>query len=337
MKIFHKIAIGLLMLLGGSIFGCKNETSPSPSSLKPASLTSESLKHISSPPVYGNVTTIRTGLNHFGPIAVDEALNFYYIPYTTGATDTSGIRKITPAGVVTLLAGGPLGIPIDGTGSNARFGVLDGITLGCDKVLYVTESHFGDVRKVTLNGAVTTFGPSFYFENGLGLKLSHDGDLFVGSGPVSNAITVIKPNGTYHNFAGDSFFGYKDGPAASAEFLWPRDLAIRHDSTVFVADWGNNAIRKIKKGIVSTYKTGIAGYSMLFDAHGNLYIGEATQITKISANGTVSILAGSSTQGAADGVGSAATFSGPLFLAIDRDVLYVADVGNSSIRKVVIK
>ena len=324
------------MLLVCSIFSCKkNETSPSP--VSPVSLGPTELNHPS--PLYGKVTTIHTGLAHFGPIAVDEKLNFYYIPYTTGATDTSGIRKVTPAGVTTLLAGGPLGIPIDGTGTNARFGVLDGITLGYDKVLYVTEAHFGDVRKITLDGVVTSFGPHFYFEDGLGLKLSHDGDLFVGSGPVSNNITVIRPDGTYYNFAGDSFFGYQDGPAASAEFLWPRDLAIRHDSTVFVADWGNNVIRKIKNGIVSTYKTGIAGYSLLFDSDHNLYVGEATKITKISKNGVVSTLAGSSTQGSADGIGSAATFSGPLFLAIDKekDVLYVADVGNGSIRKVVIK
>lgn len=330
MKTFYKITIGLFLLLACSLFSCKNDLSPL--SLK----HNLPVKH-NMPSVYGSVTTLRTGLNHFGPIAVDAGLNFYYIPYTTGPTDTSGIRKVTPAGVVTLLAGGPVGIPIDGTGSKARFGGLDGIILGFDSVLYVTEEHFGDVRKVTLQGVVTTFGPSFYFENGLGLKLNDDGNLYVGSGPVSNAITVIKPNGSYYNFAGDSFFGYQDGPAASAEFLWPRDLAICHDSTVFVADWGNNAIRKIKNGIVSTFKTGIAGYSLLFDSSGNLYIGEATKITKISTDGAVSTLAGSNSQGSADDIGSSATFSGPLFLAIKNDVLYVADVGNSSIRMVWIK
>src|SRR6201986_247577 len=150
MKTFYKTTVGLLMLLGCSIFGCKNETSPSPESSKLASLTSTELNHPSI--LFGKVTTIRTGLAHFGPIAVDEKLNFYYTPYTTGATDTSGIRKVTPAGVTTLLAGGPLGIPVDGTGANARFGVLDGITLGHDKILYVTEAHFGDVRKITLQG-----------------------------------------------------------------------------------------------------------------------------------------------------------------------------------------
>ena len=325
MKTFYKIALGL-MVLACSIFSCKNDWLALPGP-----------KNHPSSSVYGSVTTVRTGLYNLGPIAVDKAHNFYYIQHDTGPYDTSGIRKVTPAGVTSFLAGGGQGLPSDGIGADARFGDLNGITLGWDSALYVTEGRYGVVRKVTLKGVVTSIGPYFWFTQAQGLKLGTDGNLYVAQGPISNTVSVVKPSGTIYTLAGDGFFGYQDGPAASAEFLWPRDLAIRHDSTVFVADWGNNVIRKIKNGIVSTDKTGIAGYSLLFDSSGNLYIGEASKITKITPNGVVSTLAGSSTQGSADGIGSAATFSGPLFLAIDKDVLYVADCGNNSIRKVVIK
>jgi hypothetical protein len=169
-----------------------------------------------------------------------------------------------------------------------------------------------------------------------GLKLGTDGNLYVAFGPPYSIITVIKPDGTSYTLAG-GIPGYQDGPAGLAMFLYPRDVAICHDSTVFVADGENNALRKIKGGIVSTFKTGVDGYSLLFDSSGNLYVGEASKITKITPDGVVSTLAGSDIKGSSDGVGSAATFSGPLYLAINRDVLYVADVGNSSIRKVMLK
>ena len=324
MKTFYKITLGLLVL-ACSIFSCKNDW-PLPGSMH---------HHPSS--AYGSVTTIHANLPHIGPMAVDKALNFYYIPYNLDPSDTTGIYKVTPAGVTSLLAGGPLFTPVNGTGPNARFGFLDYITLGWDNVLYVDEFHFAEVRKVTLDGVATTLGPAFQYDQAFGLKLADDGNLYVISSPRDNFINILKPDGTSHILVDGGQQGYQDGPVASATFSWMTDLAICHDSTVFVADSGNHAIRKIKSGIVSTFKTGIVGVSLQFDSSGNLYVGEATKITKITPDGVVSTLAGSNTIGSSDGVGSAATFSGPLYLAINKDVLYVADVGNKSIRKVVIK
>jgi hypothetical protein len=112
MKTFYKISLGLLVLTC-NIFSCKNDVVPLPRSMKLAS---------PSPSVYGGVTTVMTGLYNLGPMAVDAAHNFYFIPYNTGQLfDTTGIYKVTPAGVKTLLAGGPFHPPLDGTGANARF------------------------------------------------------------------------------------------------------------------------------------------------------------------------------------------------------------------------
>ena len=179
MKTFHKITLGLLVL-ACSIFSCKNDW-PLPGSMH---------HHPSS--AYGTVTTIHANLPHFGPIAVDKALNFYYITYNVTVNDTFGIYKVTPAGVNTLLAGGPLGSPVNGTGTNARFGPPVYITLGWDNVLYVDEGHFAEVRKCTLDGVVTTLGPAFAYDQPQGLKLADDGNLYVISSPVVNFIRILQ-------------------------------------------------------------------------------------------------------------------------------------------------
>lgn len=70
--------------------------------------------------------------------------------------DFSRIRKIDSSGFVSTLAGGPFFGYRDGTGSNARFSGLAGITIGPDGNIYVTESLNNRIRKVTLQGVVST-------------------------------------------------------------------------------------------------------------------------------------------------------------------------------------
>ena len=90
--------------------------------------------------------------NYPWAVTVDGAGNVYVADsynYT--------VRKITPAGAVTTLAGlAGAGGFTDGTGSDARFGTLNGIAVDTAKNVYVTDGSYNTVRKITPAGVVTT-------------------------------------------------------------------------------------------------------------------------------------------------------------------------------------
>ena len=107
----------------------------------------------------------------------------------------------------------------------------------------------------------------------------------------------ITPAGVTTTLAGQAASGNADGAGASARFDGPQGLAVDSSGNVYVADTENNAVRKITSG------------------------------------GTVTTLAGG-TPGYADGSGSAAKFSLPGAIAVDgTGTIFVADTGNSRIRK----
>jgi len=154
-------------------------------------------------------------------------------------------------------------------------------------------------------------------------------------------------------FAGSGTPGNSDGPGASASFSEPEGMAIDAAGNVYVADLGNNMIRKISpNGVVSTLAgSGAQGAAngqgtaasfcepggVAVDAAGNVYVADAVNnmIRKITPAGLVSTIAGNGDTGAADGAGAAATFNYPMDVAVDAaGNVYVADYGNNLIRMV---
>jgi sugar lactone lactonase YvrE len=129
-------------------------------------------------------------------------------------------------------------------------------------------------------------------------------------------------------------------------------VAVDAIGNVYVADTYSNKIRKITSaGVVSTLAgTGAAGsadgaggaatfnfpFGVAVDAIGNVYVADTynRKIRKITPSGSVSTIAGTGTDGSADGAGGAATFSLPFGVAVDANGnVYVADYGNKKIRK----
>jgi sugar lactone lactonase YvrE len=142
-------------------------------------------------------------------------------------------------------------------------------------------------------------------------------------------------------------------PDTLPSFNLPSGVALDAAGNIYVADWGNNLIRKITPaGVVSTYAgSGNAGYTdgtgvlasfneptgITVDASGNIFVADAGNnlIRKISTSTAVTTIAGSDTTGYVDGAGAAAAFFNPLGVAVDAsDNVYVADAGNDLIRLV---
>jgi DNA-binding beta-propeller fold protein YncE len=165
----------------------------------------------------------------------------------------------------------------------------------------------------------------------------------------NNCIRKITPGGTVATFAGNGLAGIVDGQGAAARFNLPRGLTIDAAGNLYVADGGSNALRKITPGgMVTTIasRTGVFGSILLSDlynpegiavaANGTIYFTDIDQnIRYLTEFGTAGVLAGAIDPGFVDGTRSAARFRQPKGLAIDAaGNVYVADVGNHSIRKI---
>ncbi len=147
--------------------------------------------------------------------------------------------------------------------------------------------------------------------------------------------------------------GSQDGPAATARFNSPHRVAVDKDGALYVADTGNNRIRKIAAdGTVSTVAGGVGGYAegkgnaakfawpmgVAVTADGSLLVADRDnhRIRKVAPDGTVSTLAGSAI-GLADGPGVLAKFSAPSDVVVDTaGSAYVTDTGNHRIRKITV-
>ena len=145
--------------------------------------------------------------------------------------------------------------------------------------------------------------------------------------------------------------GNTDGTGTSAQFNYPRGVAVDGAGNVYVADEYNHRIRKITaSGVVSTLAGSASGYTdgtgtsakfknpygVAVDGAGNVYVADRSnhRIRKITTSGVVSTLAGSS-QGYTDGTGTSAQFYYPSGVAVDSaGNVYVADKDNHRIRKI---
>jgi sugar lactone lactonase YvrE len=165
------------------------------------------------------------------------------------------------------------------------------------------------------------------------------GNLFV-SDSLNHTIRKITQARVVSTFAGvPGVPGLMDGAGAAARFNVPKGLAVDTSGNVYVADSGNNVIRKITPaGVVSTLAGGFSSPTgVAVDTSRNVYVTNTNDHTvcKITSGGSVSVLAGmSGVTGSLDGTGGTARFNEPLGLVLDgTGNLYVAEfIG--SIRKI---
>jgi sugar lactone lactonase YvrE len=246
------------------------------------------------------VTTLQSPMSPPTGLVFDTAGNRY-------ETYGQGIRKTTPGGVSTMLAGDQEAWGwTDGTGAAARFAQPRGLAIDAAGNLYVAEDYYNLVRKVTPAGVVTTLAGS-----------PGDGSTVDG---VGAAARFDMPHAIAVDGAGNVFVGTRGG--------YLRKITPGGVVTTLPAPPGGRA------GDISGFAT---------DKAGNLYIAQTAScaLIKMSADGQMTVFAGKiGAAGSADGVGDQARFcafptDGLFGIAIDANgALYVGDPGNATVRAI---
>jgi kumamolisin len=296
-------------------------------------------------------------------VAADAGGNVY-----VADANNHTIRKITPVGMVTTLAGaaGSDG-SVDGTGSAARFNFPLGVAVDGAGIVYAADTHNYTIRQITSAGVVTTgagqagqrgglngTGTAAQFSDPTDLTVDGSGNLFV-TDTTNQIVRKIAPGWIVSTFAGCAqIAGSADGVGTAALFHGPQGVSADRSGNLYVADSYSNTIRAITSSGTVTTPAGAAGVNgsayglgsaarfdypadLAPDGAGNLYVVDCDNHTvrKVTPSGmviTVAGLAGSS--GTADGTGSAARFNSPTGIAVDTaGNVYVADTSNHTIRK----
>ncbi len=271
--------------------------------------------------------------------------------------------------VVTTFAGSGTAGSADGTGTAAQFNVPLGVAVDpTTGNIFVADTTNNEIREITPAGVVTTLagsgtagsvdgtGTAAQFDDPSGVAVDPTtGNVFVAD-TDNNTIREITPAGVVTTFAGSGTAGSADGTGTAAQFDGPSGVAVDPTTgNVFVADTGNNKIRKITPaGVVTTLAgSGTAGsadgtgasarfsfpYGVAVDpTTSNVFVADKgnNEIREITPAGVVTTLAGSGTAGSVDGPGTVARFDLPSGVAVDPTTgnVFVADTENQKIREI---
>jgi sugar lactone lactonase YvrE len=298
-----------------------------------------------------------------GGVAVGAGGNVY-----VADTYNCTVRRITPAGTVTTVAGivGMQG-SADGPAATATFSAPSSIAVDAAGNVYIADPFNNTIRKLAV-GVVSTLagtagvsggadgtGAAAQFNHPSGVAVDAAGTIYVAD-TANHTVRRVTAAGIVTTLAGTAgASGATDGAGSAARFGSPVGVRVDASGTIYVADNGNSAIRRVTaSGVVTTFagapaspgsadQTGAAAsfstpYGIAADAAGNIYVAdfENSTIRKVTPAGAVTTLAGSpGVTGSADGTGSGARFSRPQGLGVDaHGTVYVADTENFTIRAV---
>ena len=301
------------------------------------------------------ISTVGGGFADPFGVAVDRKGNVY----VADAGEHNRIRRIGADGVVSDLAGGREG-RADGTGSAAAFHTPSGMALDRDGNLIVADTGNNSIRKVSMQGVVTTIagsgaagfadGPAAQaqFNGPIGVALDRAGNVYVAD-TYNDRIRRIGVDGMVSTIAGSGVPGTLDGPAAAAMFDTPSGIALDSKGVVYVADTKAGAIRKVGlDGMVSTLVATVPEaddpflrrpLALAVTHDGFLYVGDMSRgrILQVTPAGEMRGLTGIGID-IAIGDARSVRFTRPAGIALDRDgALYVSDSLNRVVRKVAVR
>ena len=274
------------------------------------------------------------------------------------------IRSITAAGQVNSVAGPGHEGYSDGLAASARFARPTGVALNPQGDIYIADTDNHRIRRIGADGKVSTVAGNGRWDDTDGVAgaagfaspaaLAFDsmGNLYIADSG-NHRIRKLAAGGQVSTVAGGEEDGYVDGPAGRARFSHPTGLAFDSSGQLWVSDTGNNCIRIIgRDGNVRTIagapesgdrdgKGAAARFAsptgITADGANGVYVVDTDnhRIRRVSAGGEVTTVAGSGSEGDADGAAARAQFAKPLAIAADGDgTLIVADAGNHRLRKV---
>jgi len=300
-------------------------------------------------------------------LALDTAGNLFIADY-----DGARIRKVTPNGVITTVAGNGLSAfgGDGGPATQAGIGPTD-VAVDAAGNLFIADNDNHRVRKVTPNGVITTLTgngiAAFTGDGGLasaaqvanprGVAVDSAGNVFIADYD-NNRIRKISTDGLISTVAGNGTFAFSgDGDLATLAGLSPTNVAVDGAGNIFIADYDNHRIRKVVTAgtITSIAGTGVLGFSgdngigtsaqlafpvgVAIDTAGNVLIADSRneRIRRVNSVGFIATVAGNGL-GQALGDGGSATLARliqPSDVAVDSaGNVFIADALNDRVRKV---
>jgi uncharacterized protein (TIGR03437 family) len=307
-------------------------------------------------------------LNMPESLAVDASGNIY-----VADTGNHRVRVISPRGTITTVAGSD---PAAGDGGPATKALLfqpSGVAFDASGDLYVSDTLNNRIRRIGREGIIATFAgtgsPGYSGDNGLatraqlnqpnGLSFDSAGNLYIAD-TGNHVIRMVNPSGLISTVAGSGVLGNSGdtGAAKLATLFSPSDVVVDRAGNIYVADSGNNRIRRVTpEGLIDNYAGDAAGLpgsdgdngparqarfdypiGLAIDENGSLYVSDYfnNRIRKIAAGTTmITTYAGTGTGGFGGDNGPAiqARLHLPAGISLDRQGnLYVADLLNNRIR-----
>ncbi len=272
----------------------------------------------------------RAQLNSPLGMAMDASGNLYFAD-----TANHRIRRISPGGTITTVAGNALP-GFSGDGGPATLAELDtptGVAVDAGGNLYIADSANNRVRRVGTDGTVSTIvgnGNAALFGDGgpalaaalngpQGVAVDGSGNLYIAD-TLNHSVRRVDTSGQIST--------------AVPSLVAPRAVAVTPSGVLYVADAGIRMVSKGSSGILagsdSTTPQGVT-----VDAAGNVYYTAGNQVRRVSATGTVSVVAGTGAccYAGDGGAASAALLNQPSGVAVDAaGNVYIADTGNNAIR-----
>jgi NHL repeat len=300
-------------------------------------------------------------------VAVDRQGNVYIATY-----QDSRVRKVSAAGTISTFAGtGQPGFSGDGgPATSARLYAPKGVAVDGQGNVYIADSNNFRVRKVSPGGAITTFAgggkPGFLGDGGpatlatlrnpFGVAVDGQGNVYIAD-TDNMRVRKVSSGGTITTIAGTGVQGSSGdgGPATSALLRFPYGLAVDGQGNVYIADSGNNRVRKVSRGgTITTFAgTGANNFSgdggpattaqlqiprdVALDGQGNVYIADGNyRLRKVGPGGTISTFAGGGRASPGDGgAATAAQLKGLWGVTVDgQGNVYFAEGGR--VRKVTV-
>jgi sugar lactone lactonase YvrE len=351
-KIIFIAAVFLLIAIAVSIFLFASKAKPIPTNMdaigKVTTLAGRGVGE------FADAVNLQAGFSDPFGVVVDVKGNVLIAD--GGASNR--IRKITLQGNVETVAGSEEGFA-DGAANEAKFNTPSAIAIDKDGNLFIADTANNRIRKIDAKAQVTTVAGTgaagfadgaaneAVFDSPIGLAVDAQGNLFVAD-TYNDRIRKITKDGAVTTIAGTGVAGFADGAANEAMFDTPCGIAVDKQGNLFVADTGNNAIRKItRQGEVTTFAKNNEGeqnsdarlsypVGLALTQDGFLFVSNQNsgRIQMITPVGEIKNFAGK-TSGFADGIGEGARFNGAYGIAVDNTGnLFVADANNYLIRKI---